>query len=104
MEYFQRETIINEMNDSLQGMLAKYGLDDVGIFEEEGEGKTYYLGYTVRKNGVVYMIHQAFTKNEEGQLAPAESSWVIESEAGDTRGYQNLDEVFNYLEEDRIKH
>ncbi len=104
MDYFQRETIINEMNESLPDLLAKYGLDDIGIFEEEGEGNTYFLGYTVRKSGEVYMIHQAFTKNQHGELASTESSWVIESEDGDTRGYRNLDEVFSFLNQSDILH
>jgi hypothetical protein len=97
MESIQREAILNEMNQSLNQMLEKYDLDDVGIFQEEGEGNTFYLGYTVRKNGEVYMIHQAFTKNENGNLSPAEQSWVIESDDGDSRGYESLDAVFSHL-------
>ncbi|MFN7249775.1 MAG: DUF5634 family protein [Anaerobacillus sp.] len=98
MEFMQREALLTEMNHSLKKMLEKYDLDDVGIFQEEGEGNRYYLGYTVRKNGEVYMIHQAFKKNDEGDLAPQEQTWVIECEDGDSRGYENLDAVFSHLE------
>ncbi|QOY34995.1 DUF5634 family protein [Anaerobacillus isosaccharinicus] len=97
MEFIEREAILTEMNHSLHTMLEKYDLEDVGIFQEEGEGNDYYLGYTVRKNGEVYMIHQKFRKDEQGNLKPSEQSWVIECEEGDSRGYENLDAVFSYL-------
>lgn len=97
MEFIQREAILNEMNHSLHSILKKYDLEDVGIFQEEGEGNRYYLGYTVRKNGEVYMIHQEFTKNKEGDLASNEQSWVIESDDGDSRGYDSLDAVFDHI-------
>ena len=101
MDFLSREAILHEMNDSLEHMLQKYNLEDIGIFEEEGGGDRYYLGYTVRKNGEVYMVHMPFVKNEEGQLARLEEGWVIESDEGDgseARGYENLDDAFNYLE------
>ncbi len=99
MEFYARETILNEMNQSLPNMLSKYDLEDIGIFEEEGEGNSYYLGYTVRKNGDVNMIHQKFRKNAAGHLAPAERQvWVIESDDGDFRIYKSLDDVFQYLD------
>ncbi len=98
MDNLSREALISEMNDTLKHMLEKYDLDDIGIFEEEGEGNRYYLGYTVRKNGEVFMIHMPFEKDENGNLARLEKSWAIESDEVDTRGYDNLDEVFNYLE------
>jgi hypothetical protein len=44
------------------------------------------------------MIHQAFQKNDEGDLAPQEQTWVIECEDGDSRGYENLDAVFSHLD------
>ncbi|MCT8138111.1 DUF5634 family protein [Anaerobacillus sp. CMMVII] len=98
MEPIHREAILNEMNQSLPKLLEKYDLEDVGIFQEEGEGNRYYLGYTVRKNGEVYMIHQAFRKNESGNLASDEQNWVIESDDGDSRGYESLDAVFSHLD------
>lgn len=100
MDYLSRDVIISEMNSSLREMMEKYQLDDIGIFEEQGEGNLYYVGYTIRKDGKVYMIHHPFVKNEEEELAPVNDEWIIEADEGDTRGYQNLDEVFSYIEGD----
>jgi hypothetical protein len=98
MTFFSRETLIDKMNNTLPQMINKYNLEDIGIFEEEGEGNIYYIGYTVRKNGEVYMIHFPHEKNIEGKLAPLEEEkWVIESDDGDTNGYDNLDAAFDYL-------
>lgn len=98
MDYLPKEAIMNEMNDSLKLMLEKYNLEEIGIFEEEGEDNRFYLGYTFRKNGDVHMIHLPFIKDEQGNLARLDDGWVIESEEGDSRGYENLEDVFNYLE------
>lgn len=98
MEFVSREVLLNEMNESLKGMLIKYDLDDIGIFEEEGEGNLFHLGYTIRKNDTIHMIHIPFMKNGNGDLAPTDESWVIENADGDSRGYQTLEEVFQHLE------
>lgn len=100
MEFFPRDAIINEMNKSLSSILHQYNLEDVGVFEEEGEGNSYYLGYTIRKNNEVYMIHQQFTKNDQGELTVTNNEWIIESDDGDTRGYQSLEDVFHYIDEE----
>lgn len=98
MEFISRDTILNEMNDSLKRILDKYDLDDIEIFEEEGVGNLFHLGYTIRKNGDVHMIHIPFMKNEQGDLAPTDESWVIENDNGESSGYQTLEEVFLHLE------
>ncbi|MGO4886856.1 DUF5634 family protein [Anaerobacillus sp. MEB173] len=97
MEFLPRESVIREMNRSLHSMIEKYDLEDIGVFEEEGEGNNYHLGYTIRKNGEVYMVHQPYEKNNQGELTPVNREWVIESDAGDTRGYQSLNEVIQYI-------
>ncbi|WP_179295638.1 DUF5634 family protein [Bacillus sp. FJAT-45350] len=94
MDFISRETIVAEMNESMQSLLDKYSLDDIGVFEEQGEGDTYYLGYTIRKNGEIYMIHKPFKKNDENQLLIEKQEWIIETDDGDTGGFTNLDEVF----------
>lgn len=44
MEFLPREQIINTLQEPLQSYIDKYGIDDIGIFEEEGQGNQYYLG------------------------------------------------------------
>ncbi len=100
MEFQPREQIIEQMNQSMEMLMSKYNLEDIGVFEEQGEGENYYMGYTVRKDKEVYMIHKPFRKNEEGQLSATEKDWIIETEEGDLTGYRSLDEVFTAIEQD----
>lgn len=97
MDFLSREAIISEMSQSLEELLRKYDLEDIGVFEEEGEANRYYLGYTIRRNGNVHMVHLPFMKNDQGNLAPIDDAWVVESENGDTHGYQSLEDAFNSL-------
>ncbi|WP_084034835.1 DUF5634 family protein [Anaerobacillus alkalilacustris] len=60
MDFISREAIIREMTESLPSMIDQYELEDIAVFEEEGEDDRYYFGFTIRKNGDVYMIHQPF--------------------------------------------
>lgn len=99
MEFLTREAIMSNMTNSLTKMLHNYQLEDVGVFEEEGEDDRYYIGYTIRKDGKVFMIHQPFLKNVEGQFAPLDNEWVIESEEVDWHGFDSLDDVFNHINE-----
>ncbi|WNF35072.1 DUF5634 family protein [Bacillaceae bacterium IKA-2] len=102
MNFLPREQIIREMTGTLQIMIDVYQLEDAGIFEEEGEGEAYYVGYTVRKNGDVYMIHKPFMKNEAGELAPKNLEWVVETGEEDYHKYKSLDDVFTAITQRQI--
>ncbi|WP_077625162.1 DUF5634 family protein [Sediminibacillus massiliensis] len=100
MEYIPREQLISDLQDSFKPIMEKYHVDDIGVFEEEGQDDYYYAGYTVRKNGKVYMVHLPFRKNEQGHLAPAKEKWTVETDDADDRdmsGHDNLDDVFQEL-------
>ncbi|MDQ0257317.1 hypothetical protein J2S74_004775 [Evansella vedderi] len=97
MEYISRDTILDTMTDTFSTKMEQYDLDEIGIFEEHGEGDLYYIGYRVRKNDETFMVHQAYKQNDEGHLTPASSEWVIESESGDFGEFTSLDEVFRQI-------
>ncbi|MBM7646628.1 hypothetical protein JOD45_002860 [Scopulibacillus daqui] len=98
MEYVTRETILKHMSRDLENVMNRYDVDDVGIYEEQGEGDHYYIGYTVRKDGKVYMINMPFVKDDENKLAVAEQSWTIQGENGnEQKGFKTLDEVFDAI-------
>ncbi|GLB59902.1 hypothetical protein NCCP133_20340 [Cytobacillus sp. NCCP-133] len=80
MEFLPREQIINLLQEPFQLYIDKYGIDDIGIFEEEGQNNQYYLGYTVKKAGKTYHIHSPFIKDDHGGLASAENEWILESD------------------------
>ncbi|MFB4162230.1 DUF5634 family protein [Alteribacillus sp. JSM 102045] len=97
MEFIPRDQLINELQDSFQPLMEKYNIDNIGVFEEEGQDNTYYVGYTVRKDGKVYMVHLPYTKNVDGHLARAPGGWMVETDEPsnlDVAGYDDLDEVF----------
>ncbi|KAB2336323.1 hypothetical protein F7731_12620 [Cytobacillus depressus] len=96
MEFLPREQRIRELQQPFQSYLDKYGIDDIGIFEEHGEGNHYYLGYTVNKGGKTYHIHSPYIKNDHGELATEKDEWTLESDdpnKKDQRGYDNLESV-----------
>lgn len=100
VDYQSREQIMNELQQSFQPYLDKYGIEDIGIFEEEGQGDHYYLGYTTRKDGKTYHIHLPFQKNRNNELAPIDSKWTVESDdpqEKDLRGFEDLDHVFREI-------
>ncbi|OLO27568.1 hypothetical protein BTR23_19815 [Alkalihalophilus pseudofirmus] len=97
MEYLSREEILDEMNHSLRTIMEKYNVDEIGVFEEQGEGNHYFIGYTIRKASEVFMTHTPYVKNEEGLLRPEKKEWVIETDEGDLRGFSSLDEVFEEM-------
>ncbi|MBS4172753.1 DUF5634 family protein [Bacillus sp. FJAT-49736] len=97
MEYIQYDEIKNDMNQELHHLMAKYDLEDIGIYEEEGAGDTYYLGYTVRKDGKIYMVNMPYKKNHEGRLALEQQEWTIQEEEGESKGYHSLEEVFSHI-------
>ncbi|MFC0612658.1 DUF5634 family protein [Scopulibacillus daqui] len=97
MEYVPRETILNDLKSEMENIMDDYGLEDIGIYEEEGEGKDYYIGYTIRKDGKIYMINIPFVKNDKNELAIAEQSWTIQQENGEHKGCRTLGEVFQTI-------
>ncbi|MCD8508641.1 MAG: DUF5634 family protein [Bacillus sp. (in: Bacteria)] len=99
MEHLSRDTILTGMTDTFEGKMEQYDLDEIGIFEEQGEGDLYYIGYRVKKGDNVYMIHQAYHKSEDGLVIPGQDHWVIESEAGDNGVFGTLDEAFQEISE-----
>lgn len=98
MDYLSREAILNEMNETLRTIMDKYNVDDIGIFEEQGEGNHYYIGYTIRKDDEVFMTHTPYVINDEGLLRPEKQEWVIETDEGDMRGFSSLEEVFEEMD------
>ena len=100
MQYLPREEIINELQEPFQSYIEKYGIDDIGIFEEEGQDNYYYLGYNVQKGGKTYHIHTPFKKNDHGELAALSNKWTIETDepnSDDRSGYRDLESVFREI-------
>jgi hypothetical protein len=100
MDFLPREQIINALQEQLQSYISKYGIDDIGIFEEEGQDNQYYMGYTVKKEGKTYHIHSPYTKNDNGGLAPIKNEWTVETDEpqkDDRRGFNDLDQAFRVI-------
>lgn len=100
MENLSREQLINNLQTSFESYINQYGIDDIGIFEEEGQDDLYYMGYTIKKDGKTYHIHRPFRKNNNGGLSPIENEWTIESdepEKTDLKGYHSLDSAFREI-------
>ncbi|TYS14469.1 hypothetical protein FZC78_18445 [Rossellomorea vietnamensis] len=94
MAFISREQLINELQTAFPSLLEEYGLENIGIFEEEGQKDQYYLGYTVKKDGNAYMIHLPYKKDHDGGLEPASDQWTIESDApesADTTGFDSME-------------
>ncbi|QHE51775.1 DUF5634 family protein [Pontibacillus sp. HMF3514] len=99
MDYISVETILNDFKESLSVLIKQYNLAEASIYEEEGEGDTYYIGYTVLKGGKTYHIHMPFEKNDEDHLALAKPEWTIQAENAEYKGFESLDEVFDKINE-----
>jgi hypothetical protein len=100
MDFLSREQIINELQDTFQPFINKYGIEDIGIFEEEGQDNHYYLGYTVRKEGKTYHIHSPYLKNNHGGLSPERKEWTIESDEPDRKdlkGFKGLEDALREI-------
>ncbi|MGM0846225.1 MAG: DUF5634 family protein [Bacillota bacterium] len=100
MAFLSREQLINDLQTSFPSLLEEYRLEDIGIFEEEGQKDQYYLGYTVKKDGKVYMIHLPYRKDHDGGLEPASEEWTIESDdpgAVDTSGFGSMQAALKEL-------
>lgn len=97
MDFLSREEILNNLQQSMPTFINQYHLDDIGLYEEQGQGDIYYMGYTVKKDGKTYHIHTPYHKNEHGQLASKQSSWTAEPDEPDKedlKGYTDLESVF----------
>lgn len=100
MEYLSRDQIIYDLQQRFETYIEEFGIDDIGIFEEEGQDERYYIGYTVKKNGKTYHIHTPYSKNNYGSLAPIDHEWTVESDdptGDDRRGYPDLESVMNEI-------
>lgn len=100
MEYLPREQIIQALQEPFESYIEKYGVEDIGVFEEEGQDDIYYMGYTVKKDGKTYHIHSTFRKGDEQALAPINDLWTIESDdpnEEDLTGYHSLESAFREL-------
>lgn len=100
MEYLSREQIISELRESFEPYLTKYNLDEIGVFEEEGQDNHYYIGYTVNKDGKTFHIHSPFIKNQSGELTPEKYEWVIETDepnGKDIKVYKDIEEALKKL-------
>ncbi|QED48060.1 DUF5634 family protein [Cytobacillus dafuensis] len=100
MEFLTREQIINDLQKPFQSYLDRFGIEDIGIFEEEGQGDIYYMGYTVKKDGKTYHIHCPFKKNNNGGLTPMKNEWTVETDEPqkeDLEGYHDIESVFREI-------
>lgn len=100
MQFLSREDIINDLQQSFQNYIDKYGLDDIGIYEEEGPGNQYFIGFTAKKAGRTYHIHAPFIKNQNGELSPSQSDWTIETdepEGEDYHGFHDPESAFSEI-------
>lgn len=100
MEFLPREEVIQQLQRPFQSLMDQYDIDDIGIFEEEGEENRYFLGYNVKKSGKTYHIHMPYQKNHYGELAPLRNEWILETDEpakDDQRGFQTLEGVLRKL-------
>lgn len=94
MDFVNRETIITNMTEEFKPLMERYNIDDIGVYEEEGPHNQYYIGYTVKKDGHVFMINMPYKKNNEDMLAIDKQEWTIQSEGNEFKGFHSLDDVF----------
>ncbi|MEQ2525192.1 hypothetical protein EKG37_06650 [Robertmurraya yapensis] len=100
MEYLTREQIIHDLQEPLQSYIDQFGIDDIGIFEEQGQDALYYMGYTVNKDGKTYHIHTPFQKNEQNEFTPVKNEWTLETDEPDSKdksGYYDVESVLKEL-------
>ncbi|MGF2614865.1 hypothetical protein FZC84_08445 [Rossellomorea vietnamensis] len=100
MAFISREQLINELQTAFPSLLEEYGLEDIGIFEEEGQKDQYYLGYTMKKDGKAYMIHLPYKKDHDGGLEPSSEQWTIESddpESVDTSEFNSIEAALKMI-------
>jgi hypothetical protein len=103
MTFLTREEIVGNLQHSMQSLMNQYDVEEIGVYEEEGAGDLYYMGYTIRKNGKVYMINTPYVKNDQNKLSQNSHVWTIQQEEGETKGYQSLDDVFNKINKENLQ-
>lgn len=99
MEYLSREEIIQDLQQPFQNYIEEYSIDDIGIFEEQGQDDIYYMGYTVKKDGKTYHIHSTFRKAQEG-LTPINNLWTVEPDDPqgiDVIGYRDIESALREI-------
>jgi hypothetical protein len=101
MEFVPRSVIIHEFIDALQPLMDVYHLDQVGIFEEEGEGNKYYIGYTINKDDKMIVLHMPFVKNERGELALEKQEWTVRKDGREQKGYYSLQAAMDEISDRR---
>ncbi|MBG9446712.1 DUF5634 family protein [Cytobacillus firmus] len=100
MEFLPREQVLNSLQEPFQSYIDKYGIDDIGIFEEEGQDQYCYMGYTVKKAGKTYHVHSPFLKDGNGGLSPGRNEWTIESDepdGADRSGFTSIEQALQEL-------
>jgi hypothetical protein len=97
MDFVKREVIMNELIETLEPMMETYDLDQIGIFEEEGENDLYYMGYTLNKGEEMIVLHMPFVKNARGELALQKQEWTIRMDGNEQKGYHSLEEAMNHI-------
>ncbi|AGT31784.1 hypothetical protein M493_07495 [Geobacillus genomosp. 3] len=93
MEFAPRSVVIEEFIDTLEPMMEAYDLDQVGIFEEHGEGNRYYIGYTINKDDEMIVVHMPFVRNERGEVALEKQEWTVRKDGDEKTGYRSLQEA-----------
>lgn len=100
MEQFEsRGQLVNQLSHSMEPLLNEYQLDDIGVYQEEGVEDLYYAGYTIKKEDKVYMIHQPYSKNKNGEISMVDGQWTIQSDDGnyEKKNIGSLEEAFSYI-------
>ncbi|PMC34119.1 hypothetical protein CJ195_24480 [Bacillus sp. UMB0899] len=100
MQFTNRDKVIKDLQQAFQPLIEQYGIEDIGVFEEQGQKNQYHMGYTIRKDGKTYMVHTPYFKNELGQLSAGNSEWTVETDepsSEDIGGYKGLDEALRSL-------
>lgn len=100
MEYITRSNLIEELQEPFQQYLEQFELDEIGIYEEDGQDDITHMGYTVTKNGQTYHLHTSFRKNEQERLTPLNNLWTLERDepsSEDRTGYRDVESIFREI-------
>ncbi|MGG0719618.1 DUF5634 family protein [Robertmurraya massiliosenegalensis] len=100
MEYLTRSRVMEDLQEPFQQYLERFELDEIGVYEEDGQDDIYHMGYTVTKNGKTYHIHTSFRKNDKDGLSPLNNLWTLEPDDpsfGDRTGYRDVESVFREI-------
>ncbi|WP_077623294.1 DUF5634 family protein [Sediminibacillus massiliensis] len=100
MDEISLDQIADDLRDSFRPLAEKYNLDDIGLFEEEGQDNAYHIGYAIKKDGRVFMVYLPFIQGEEGYLTLAKQEWTVQTENptdDDLKGFANIEDVLQKL-------